>query len=908
MPSDRSDTVTVLLADKRTGKSYSLRDGKLEKGKAAATAKGRAHGVRIADAEGLVALLEQVTSDPSAVLIPGHFIGNDDEQPFEIVFEEDLAEVLGKEKGDPALAGIHLIDGDRVAARLKRGIEPCVWQLLDFDVPEGMPPELAALDIAGRLALMEKVRPGISTVERAEARSSSARIVPPGGVPGPASHAWIQVSDPALVDLLRVHIQVEATLHRLSFLSPRRSRQTGEIVSHSRLTLFDLAVLVRGRIVFCSAPTITPAMAKAGWSVADAGVTVVNPGGGALDISSLTKPAPERLATYREKTGEQLEVSGHGAAFAVVSRGVLNMTTAIETDHAPVKTFGDAVKWLQGKPKGKHLRCQTPFRDSVSEAAFIALDKHGEPFLHDVGTATTYRLAERLDEPPTHDTEPDSDPAEQAAAAKTKRKKTRKAKPGDPKRAAPGSSTQQFAIDQLAEMFDCDTGEIDARDAPAVRTEAQLQRITLELFNQRFALFQPGTNEVVLDLRKPGLALTSIETFVRRYSRARVEYNEVFWQLSSYWLTLPGARKIEQVVFRPNEGQPDDPTVWNMAHSFITPKDGDEPAYFMRLIREAFAPADGDRVLDWIADMVQNPTEKPGTVTAITGKPYSGKTKLWEYVGRMLGRPLYHMVTGADDLTNRFNADSEGALLIFVDEAQADDLKRHLPKFKSLVTGETRRVERKRVDPITIANVVRLALACEHIPVLLSDDGMRRRCPLLAVLDIFANNDGFWKGFIAEMNGDGPARLLHHLMARQITSTLHRPLDTLIARETAKQHLPPLYRWLVECIEDNVLAQPAKTEWNADKGKTIITPPPPWPTEADAETLHTAFVEWFKAKRLQGEPASREALVAILRNKFGATSQGRARFEGGKPRTMWTLLDRDGMALAIRAAWKIDPD
>ena len=377
------------------GKNYSLSNGVPEKGKAAATAKGRAHGVRISDAEGLASHLKQATDDSRTVLIPGHFIGNVADEPFDIVFEKELADLLGKEKGGEALAEVHNIAGRWVAARLKRSIEPCCWQLLDFDSPPGMPTELADLDIAGRLARMEKVVPGISRCERIEARSSSARVVEPGGVPGPASHAWIRISDPALVDLWRVHIQVEAALHGLTFLSPRSSRKTGDIVGQSRLTLFDLAVLVRGRIVFCSAPTIDRAMTKAGWSVADAGVAIVNPGGGALDISDLTAPKRERLVAYRKETGEQLEVSGHGASFAVVSRGVLELGTEIETDHAPGvrdlrRRGGLAAQERQERPPA--LPDAVP--GERSWAAIVALDTHGNPFLHDVGTSTTYRLVE----------------------------------------------------------------------------------------------------------------------------------------------------------------------------------------------------------------------------------------------------------------------------------------------------------------------------------------------------------------------------------------------------------------------------------------------------------------------------------------------------------------------------------
>jgi uncharacterized protein DUF5906 len=328
----------------------------------------------------------------------------------------------------------------------------------------------------------------------------------------------------------------------------------------------------------------------------------------------------------------------------------------------------------------------------------------------------------------------------------------------------------------------------------------------------------------------------------------------------------------------------------------------------MRLIREAFTSDDGERILDWLADIVQHPRRKPGTVIAIIGKPYSGKTKLWEYVGRMLACPLYYSTSGIEGITNKFNADTEGALLIFIDEAAAEDFKRHLPLFKVLVTGATRRIERKGFDPFAIESIIRLSLASEHPPVLLSDEGMRRRCPLLAMSDRFTNDDAFWKRYIDEMNGDGPGRLLAHLLVRKIKSSLHCPLDTQIARDTAKQHLPALQRWLVECIEDNVLAQPSTREWDKEENKQREVPPPRWPVEADAETLHTAFVEWHKAKRIHGEPAPREALTALLRIKFGAVSQGRLRHGGGKQRTMWTLLDRDGMAAAIRAQWKIDID
>ena len=76
-------------------KPYSLRDGVLQK-TSVATAKGLATGVPAYSAQDLAALLGEVTGDPSKVLIPGHFLGNNDELPFDIVFEDELARLLGK--------------------------------------------------------------------------------------------------------------------------------------------------------------------------------------------------------------------------------------------------------------------------------------------------------------------------------------------------------------------------------------------------------------------------------------------------------------------------------------------------------------------------------------------------------------------------------------------------------------------------------------------------------------------------------------------------------------------------------------------------------------------------------------------------------------------------------------------
>jgi hypothetical protein len=58
-----------------------------------------------------------------------------------------------------------------------------------------------------------------------------------------------------------------------------------------------------------------------------------------------------------------------------------------------MKPLSDWVAWMRAKGE-THKRCEAPFRESTSEAAFIKItgDGEGDVFVHDVGVGTTYHL------------------------------------------------------------------------------------------------------------------------------------------------------------------------------------------------------------------------------------------------------------------------------------------------------------------------------------------------------------------------------------------------------------------------------------------------------------------------------------------------------------------------------------
>lgn len=379
-----TDAITILTSSfpERVCKTYTLVNGALDKRAVANVVKAKAKTVQIETAADLVAVLQEVTESHNQVIVPGRWI--DGEEPFEVITEKELRKLAGV-KDEEIEGGVHEVGCRRVAARLKRSIINSEWALFDADDPEGMPPEWLGMPIAQRLEMFEAILPGISKCERVEVRSSSARVSD-NGTFGGASHAYIRLSDPAKLETLRAYVSVEMVLKGLSFPSPRHSRsEPGKVIGHAHRTLFDTAVWVPGRLIFCAKPDISQAP---GYEVADADIRIVNDGAGPLDVSWLEPPEPKQLVEYRRTTGVRMRLTKGENGLTSTDYGQLTLDTEI--------TVKGAVKplqaWLTGMKPGDKLRCEAPFRASVSEAGVIIVMKNGKPCVYDVGTSTTHHL------------------------------------------------------------------------------------------------------------------------------------------------------------------------------------------------------------------------------------------------------------------------------------------------------------------------------------------------------------------------------------------------------------------------------------------------------------------------------------------------------------------------------------
>ena len=264
------------------------------------------------------------------------------------------------------------------------------WILLDADNAARHAGALRRTHARRTIDAVGTRRPGISRCRRIEYLGSSARVVNGSGAPAQAAtHAILAISDPA--KLTCCGTMSGSNQSGMACRSRRRVLRRTEpdtVVGHAHLTLIDWSVWSLGRLIFNPKPDVARAP---GYRVLDAGVRIVNPDGGALDISWIKPPDAEALKQFRAKTGLDIRLDNdRGGGLAVHEHGTLKLSTAIES-RGTVKPLAD---WLADMLDHdiSQLRCETPFRASTSEAAFIRITESGEIFVHDSGTATSFYL------------------------------------------------------------------------------------------------------------------------------------------------------------------------------------------------------------------------------------------------------------------------------------------------------------------------------------------------------------------------------------------------------------------------------------------------------------------------------------------------------------------------------------
>jgi len=181
-------------------------------------------------------------------------------------------------------------------------------------------------------------------------------------------------------------------------------------------------------------------------------------------------------------------------------------------------------------------------------------------------------------------------------------------------------------------------------------------------------------------------------------------------------------------------------------------------------------------VMAWLADIIQNPTKKPGTALVLRGKQGTGKSIIVQIMRKLLGVHCVSLSKGGH-FTGRFNSRLDKCLLLGAEEAFLAGDKDAEGVLKDLITGDKHTIEFKNIDPIEMDNYIRVLITSNHHWVVPA--GMEeRRMAVFDVGDEHMQDHAYFAAMIEQMEKGGYKALLDYMMKLDLSGVNLRVVPT----------------------------------------------------------------------------------------------------------------------------------
>ncbi len=296
-------------------------------------------------------------------------------------------------------------------------------------------------------------------------------------------------------------------------------------------------------------------------------------------------------------------------------------------------------------------------------------------------------------------------------------------------------------------------------------------------------------------------------------------------ELTKEWLAWEDRKTYSSIVFDPSAEQKTKGAL-NLWRGFaVKPIEGDwsllRAHMFEVLCR--FNPYWFAWLLSWLANIIQKPSDKPGTAVVFRGEE--------EGVGKSIAAALFSKlmpnnsvtVSNQKHVTGNFNAHQAQALFMNCEEAFFAGNKADKSAFKEMITGETRLLEKKGFDPITIPNHTRYWLASNEEWVV-SAGGGSRRFFVMDVPSTYHRNFPYFEKIISQMEKAGGLEAmmydLLHLQKPTKVNLRDVPKTPYLA-EQVEQSFDKVHKWIAHVIEEGQIA------WKNEAGDLEERPLPP---------------------------------------------------------------------------------
>ena len=275
--------------------------------------------------------------------------------------------------------------------------------------------------------------------------------------------------------------------------------------------------------------------------------------------------------------------------------------------------------------------------------------------------------------------------------------------------------------------------------------------------------------------------------------------------IADHWLRHPNRRQYTKIVFEPGglrtSGASNFWKGWG-----VLPIPGDCSLFLNHLRDNICAGSEAlfRWVLAWFAQMLQNPTEKPGTAIVLRGRQGTGKTVVGKVFGVLLGLAYKH-VANARRVTGQFNPHLEGCVLLHADEAFWAGDKQAESILKDLITNDVQWIERKGVDAVEVANHVRLLVASNAEWVIPAGLEERRFC-VIDVGEARMQDKPYFAAIFEQMESGGYEALMDYCMRLNLGGIDLRTIpltNALVEQKIAS--LSPEHGWWLDMLNNGYL-------------------------------------------------------------------------------------------------------
>jgi len=316
-------------------------------------------------------------------------------------------------------------------------------------------------------------------------------------------------------------------------------------------------------------------------------------------------------------------------------------------------------------------------------------------------------------------------------------------------------------------------------------------------------------------------------------------------KVSDLWLASPSRREYPNGLILDPEGDKSDGAYNTWAGYAVSPVSG--PCdLFLNHLKEIICGGNNDHynwLLDWIADMFQDPANPKGCCIVMRGAEGAGKGTLANTLGEMFGPHYRHLIDDAHLLSN-FNAHMIDALFVFADEITWGGNKKTAGKLKGMVTERFLVGERKGIDAVGYRNMIRMMIASNSEWVIPAGANSRRWF-VLDVVDHQTRNSAYFKDIHSELDNGGREAILYYFLNRVITHDLTRAPETEALEEQRGLSLnkDSVVNWWIEQVSQEFMEVPdAKTPTNLDEAV--------WPNVVIKSELHKAYMQWCLDRRI----------------------------------------------------------